>query len=136
MNLMMLSLGLLIAGYIHASEVNQLEGQWKGNGKKTAEARIKSGNLKNESIVNRLIPILSDETYIFTNNTFKISSISRNSTSAAIPYEIIKKNNSSVTISYQKENSKHNQVTFHFSDDGNCIYIERGKYNDYFCKKI
>ena len=131
-----LILGLFASDYLYANEENQLVGEWKGNGEKTVEARIKSGSLKDKSVASKLIPLYSDETYIFTNTTVKISSASKNSTSTAIPYETIRKNDSSVTISFQVKNGKYSQLTFHFSMDENCIYVEREKYNDYFCKKL
>ena len=38
------------------------------------------------------------------------------------------------TVLERVKSEQYNQDTYYFTEDGNCIYTNRKKFNDYFCK--
>ena len=133
--------GMLVVGavayYFYHSTGSPLSGEWKEDGGRIVESMIESGRLEDNSRARSLVSTLSDTTYIFTDDSLGISFVSNPSfNEPPVPYEIVEKTESSVTISYFVEAGKYNRETFHFTDDGGCIYVKRDNFNDYFCKKI
>jgi len=120
---------------LYADREISLVGAWKADGRKTVDSMIEVGVLNTNADVKNMISNIGDATYIFTEKTIDITFESNpNFKDIPIPYKILGKTDNSITILYPISRTKNHQDTYHLTADGKCIYIERKKYNDYFCK--
>ncbi|MBL4798967.1 MAG: hypothetical protein JKY50_16250 [Oleispira sp.] len=130
-----LSVLTTISYLLYTDREISLVGAWKADGRKTVHSMIEAGELNTNADVKNLVSAIGDATYIFTEKTLDISFESNpNFKEIPIPYKILEKTDNSITIHYPISPTKNNQDTYHLTADGKCIYIERKKYNDYFCK--
>jgi hypothetical protein len=139
MKKILLLISLAAGSYYFYKESNEtvqsIEGRWTENGAKTVQSMIEGGKLQTGRGSEKIISVLSDQTYTFTKNTLNISFKSDpDFNGAPLPYEVTEKTDNSVTIKYRLNVGKSNKTTYYFSENGQCIFTKHGAYNHYFCK--
>lgn len=131
--------GLLVSAMfcypLYAGSELSLVGSWKADGRKTVASMIEGGKLDKSVDIRGLASVVADATYIFTENTIDIAFESDPGyRDNPVPYRVSATSGSSITVIYPATYGQNSEETYYFTADGQCIYIKRDQYNDYFCR--
>ncbi|WP_299730779.1 hypothetical protein [uncultured Endozoicomonas sp.] len=131
------SIAFFIAVLIFVSsnaQAGRLDGKWISNPERTIQSMKEIGKISDERVA-LFSNILGDLKFNFTDSRMSASFLSDPSIAYdEIEFEVLVEDETSILISYEIALFDKDTQMFHFSEDGDCIYLSHEAYRDYFCQ--